>query len=276
MTEVELGPLTEPATLTLAQHVSGQAFDPTLAPMLYQGTEGYPLFVVEMVRAGLGQMGQRTSNHAREMIRSAHELPAKVQQVIQARLAQLSPSAQDLVGLAAVIGRAFTFDVISHASNADEETLVRGLDELWQRRIIREQGADAYDFSHDKIREVAYTGQSSARRRLLHRKVAAALEAVHARNLDAVSGQIAAHYEQASESASAANWYVRACRQARDANAPKVSITFYRKALALLPDTLSPQRLQLHNELGEMLRRQAHFVEAAQTFMGGASPEQSQ
>ncbi|MDQ2906956.1 MAG: hypothetical protein M3Y81_25885 [Chloroflexota bacterium] len=33
-----------------------------------------------------------------------------------------------------------------------EEVLVRGLDELWQRRIVRERGGDAYDFSHDKLR----------------------------------------------------------------------------------------------------------------------------
>ena len=37
---------------------------------------------------------------------------------------------------------------------------MRGLDELWRRRIVREQGADAYDFSHDKIREVAYCALS--------------------------------------------------------------------------------------------------------------------
>jgi hypothetical protein len=27
---------------------------------------------------------------------------------------------------------------------------------LWQRRIVREQGANTYDFTHDKTREVAY------------------------------------------------------------------------------------------------------------------------
>ena len=35
--------------------------------------------------------------------------------------------------------------------------MVRSLDELWRRRIVREQeGGTAYDFSHDKIRTVAY------------------------------------------------------------------------------------------------------------------------
>ena len=57
--------------------------------------------------------------------------------------------------------------------------LIDALDELWQRRIIREQTGDAYDFSHDRIREVAYQEISRARRRLFHRQVAAAIAVVH-------------------------------------------------------------------------------------------------
>jgi hypothetical protein len=77
-----------------------------------------------------------------------------------------------------------------------EPTLVRGLDELWQRRIVREQGAEAYDFSHDKLREAAYTELSAARRRLLHRRVAEAIKTVHARDLNAASGQVTSGDEQ--------------------------------------------------------------------------------
>src|SRR3712207_2947495 len=119
----------------------------------------------------------------------------KVQAVIGARLAQLSEPARDLAGIAATIGREFTSDVLGYASEADEETLVRGLDELWRRRIVREQGADAYDFSHDKIREVAYLALSPARRRHHHLRVARALERLH--DPGPVSGQLAMHYERA-------------------------------------------------------------------------------
>lgn len=64
-----------------------------------------------------------------------------MQNVIQARLAQLSNEARELAGLAATIGRQFSLAVLSHASQHPEETLVRALDELWQRRIVREVGA---------------------------------------------------------------------------------------------------------------------------------------
>ena len=48
------------------------------------------------------------------------------------------------------------------------------LDELWTKRIIRERGANGYDFTHDKLREVAYTQTSAPQRRLLHRVSASA------------------------------------------------------------------------------------------------------
>jgi predicted ATPase len=114
-----------------------------------------------------------------------------------------------MAGVAAIIGRDFTYPVVAHACGCDEVALVRGLDELWQRRVVREQGTEAYDFGHEKIREVIVSEMSAARRRLLHRQVAEALELIHADDLDAVSAQIAAHYEQAGLPEKAQPYYHR-------------------------------------------------------------------
>ena len=103
-----------------------------------------------------------------------------MRQVLDARLAQLSPPARSVIELAAVVGRAFSFAVLAQATDLSEDLLVACLDECWRKRIIREQGEDAYDFSHDKLREAAYAGLSRTRRRWLHGRVAQALEQVHA------------------------------------------------------------------------------------------------
>src|SRR5262249_13208041 len=124
-------------------------------------------------------------------------LPPGVRDVIAGRLAQLSAPARELAGLAATMGRSFTLDILAHVNHLDEEHIVGVLDELWQRRIVREQGAASYDFTHDKLREVAYAEVSAPQRHLWHRRIAHALESLHATDLDAVSGQIAAHYERA-------------------------------------------------------------------------------
>ena len=182
----------------------------------------------------------------------------KVQAVIRARLAQLSQPARELAGLAAVMGRSFAYNELALASDWDEDTVVHGLDELWRRRIIREQGLGAYDFSHDKIRDVAYAEMSQARRSLCHRRAAGALEALHAADLDPVSGLIAAHYEGAGLAAQAVSTIAWPPAAAQRLYANREALGYVAKGLALLeslPDSTrrAQQELSLQIIRGDIL-----------------------
>jgi DNA-binding SARP family transcriptional activator len=264
LTEIELGPLEEAETEGLAVNVAGGELDPDLAACLYRETEGIPLFVVEIGRSGVPVGDQGPEPGEWETVCWPEPLPERVKAALMARLAQLSPPARDLAGLAATIGREFTFAVLARASDSDEDTLVRALDELWQRRIVREQGTDAYDFGHDKLRQAAYASLSAARQRLLHHRVAQALEAVYAQNLDPVSGQVAAHYERASQPEQAIPYYQRAAESAQRIFANEEAIRYYQQALALL-ETAPPGQsgaatqgrqedaAKLHEGLGNVL-----------------------
>jgi tetratricopeptide (TPR) repeat protein len=172
--------------------------------------------------------------HGQEMARVDLPLPPKVQRVIEARLAQLSPVARELAAVAATIGREFDLNVLTQAYGVGEDTLVRALDELWQRHIVREQDTDTYDFTHDRIREVAYAGLSAARRRLLHRRVAQALEATYAFDLDSVAGQVAAHYERAGQTERAIPHYQRAAKAAQRVYANEEAVAYFQRALKLV------------------------------------------
>lgn len=245
VTEIPLGPLSTAETTTLAEQVAGRHFDAATARTLYHETEGNPLFVVEMVRAGTmlqqgaNAIGQSAGRSLLLLTQSDSKLPPTVQTVLAARFAQLSATARELANVAAVIGREFTFDVLAHACEENEDGVVHGLDELWRRRIVREQG-DSYDFSHDKLREHAYTALSSAHRRLLHRRVAQAFEAIYAANppggqsLDSMSGQIAAHYERAGLPGRAIPCYRRAGETAMRVYANAEAIGSFQRAIALL------------------------------------------
>ena len=191
LAEIQLGPLNEAETTVLAENVAGRKIDPGVATCLYGETEGNPLFIVETVRAGLPNATQETESG--ELVCIPHPLPSRVQDALSERLAQLSSPARELVNVAATIGRAFTFDVLAAAAELDggEDALIRAIDELWQRRIVREQGVDAYDFSHHKLREVVLASISPARRRLLRRRLASALERGHTHGPDTIGRQIA-------------------------------------------------------------------------------------
>jgi DNA-binding SARP family transcriptional activator len=253
LSELDLTPLSESDTATLACQVTNQALDPGLLAKLYQETEGNPLFVVETVRAGLSPQQVVIEERAvASSLAPLPSLPPKIHAVIYARLAQLSPAARALVQLAATIGRAFTVEVVAEASGSAEEVLVRGLDELWQRHIVREQGANTYDFSHDRIREVAYHEISPAQRRLLHKRVAQALVTLHAGNLDMIRGQLGFHYEQALQVAEAVTSYRRAADMAEALYAFESVLFYLERMLTLLeklPTTADSMQQHLESRL---------------------------
>ena len=154
------------------------------AERLYDETEGLPLFVVEYLAALEGP--------------DPDALPGGVRELLDARLDGVGEAAAQLLAAAAVIGRSFDVDTLRAASGRGEDETVTGLEELTRRGLIVERES-GYDFSHDKLLDLVYERASLARKRLLHRRVAAALAGQRA---DAAL--VARHLLQAGRDAEAA------------------------------------------------------------------------
>ncbi len=224
VTTVPLDRLDEAATQTLAARLSGQeTISPALAARIWSETEGNPLFVIEALRAGINADESRTV------------LTPTMRAVLRARLGQLTDGARQLAKVAAVIGRPFSVGLVASATGTDERELVDHLDELWRRRIIRDQG-HTYDFSHDKLRAIALEMVSPARRRQLHRAVAEAIAVEFHSDIDAASPQLAAHYDQAGMVQAAIDAYRAAGARAVVVSALEEAVTMFRRALTLLAD----------------------------------------
>jgi DNA-binding SARP family transcriptional activator/tetratricopeptide (TPR) repeat protein len=261
VTEIPLQALDAAETAKLASQVAKRELDVDEWLHLFHETGGYPLFVVEMVRANLSIPADNAADAAtlrvsqperrylervladqpetdrifgQPPLEDTQTLPPRMQAVLAGRLLQLSDSARAFVELAATIGREFTLDLLSTAGNSNTESAVRALDELWHKRIVREHGENSYDFTHDKLREVAYAEISAPQRRMLHRRVAQTLGAIHAEDLDAVSGQIAAHYERAGMIEQALPFYQRAAAVAKRVYANLDAISLLSRSLAML------------------------------------------
>lgn len=241
---LELEPLDEAETHLLVDALVGEAVEPALTNLVFNQSEGIPLFVTEMVRSGLSQYLNETG-----------PLPEGIQSVINWRLNRLSEPARQILEQAAVIGRRFSYELLKQSSPMDEQTLVNSLDECWRQRILREQGSQDYDFSHDMLRQVAYDGLSRARRRLLHGRVADALEQVFHSDLDLATEQIALHLELAGQSGRAILFYERAAHVARGLYALPQAIKLLDQAVRLLEPKPAYEHLRarLYEQLGEIL-----------------------
>lgn len=236
--EIPLAPLDAEETAELARLESAKPLESGNLGEIFRATHGNPLFVVESVRAGL----QSTRVHA----------------VIAARLAQLTAASYELAGLASVVGRPFSFELLEKATDWDEASVSQALDELWRRRIIESRGASEYDFTHDRLREVACSELTLVRQRYLHRRVARALAEVYAADIESWSGQIASHFEQAGMAEEAIGHYWRAAAFARQRYADTEAADLLRRALALCrgfpeSDRRLKQELDLLATLGPAL-----------------------
>jgi DNA-binding SARP family transcriptional activator/predicted ATPase len=241
VTEISLAPLDAEETSVLAGQVADRALAANDLGELYRATRGNPLFVVESVRAGLREA-----------------TPPKIHAVISSRLAQLSKPAYELAGMAGAVGRAFSFDLLAKATDWDEDSLSRALDELWQRRIIEGHGAAEYDFTHDRLREVAYGELSLVRSRFLHRRLARALLETQTGDAEGRSAQVATHYEAAGMAEEAIEQYRQAAAVARQRYADEEAAGLLRRAIALcreFPETARrrDQELELLATLGPSL-----------------------
>jgi tetratricopeptide (TPR) repeat protein/DUF971 family protein len=124
---------------------------------------GVPLFLVSYAQA----------------VRTGAEegVPWDLAQGVRQRVALLPPAAQHLLGVAAIAGRRAQGTVLLAAAGQAEDDMLDGLEAACRAHLLLEEGEDAYVFAHDVIREVVEGDLGAARRVVLHRRVAEALEA---------------------------------------------------------------------------------------------------
>jgi DNA-binding SARP family transcriptional activator len=105
-------------------------------------------------------------------------LPPDVRELIQLRLARLSPPARALLAAGAVLEHDITFEQLCQVASLCPQEGLAALDEALQNLLLQEsshcregRSGVCYHFAHDKIRQVVYAAAGDARRRLLHCRV---------------------------------------------------------------------------------------------------------
>ncbi|HEX9819522.1 MAG TPA: BTAD domain-containing putative transcriptional regulator [Methylomirabilota bacterium] len=226
LTTLTLRPLSRPDTLALVRTVArggDAAADERLGEQAWAASEGNPFVAVETVRA-----------HAEgAAIAPGHglALPERVRDIVGRRLERLSERSQTLAAVAAAIGREFDFALLQRAGGLGEEDTAAGFEELVRRRVLHGVG-ERFDFTHDRIREVAYERILAPRRRILHRKVAEAIEALHGADLDAHALALGQHYRQAGAWEPAVTYLWKAGLDAWTRGANRESVACFESALS--------------------------------------------
>lgn len=102
------------------------------------------------------------------------------------------------------------------------EAVARGVDELLDRRILREAGARArhdYVFSHHLIGDAMYDKVEPGLRARRHGRIARYLETVYRETEGTPARDIARHYERAGDAERSSDWYLAAAQLAASVHA---------------------------------------------------------
>jgi tetratricopeptide (TPR) repeat protein len=183
-------------------------------------------------------------------------IPVKVQTRIRRRVARLPNESQQLLSIAAVIGREFEVELLQAASGVSLESVLDCLDNWLARHLVREIATreqplktaqmpslgsyHRYDFSHDLIRAVVYNDLNKARRGNLHSRVGHALEQLYAGHEEKVVERLAHHFHVGHDSDKALTYLQQAGQQAQAVYALPIALACYEQALAHWERLYSP------------------------------------
>ncbi len=180
-------------------------------------TGGVPFFIVSFVQAiATGEHDHLDGN-----------VPWSLGESLRQRLALLSPTARDVLQAAAVIGRQAPSLLLTVVAGKSDDDAMTALDVLCHHRFLEEQG-DTYRFTHDVIYDVVDADLGLARRAVLHRRVAEALEQVEGvREVD----RLAHHYERSDYPEKALPYIEQAGDRASERSAYSAAASYYRRVI---------------------------------------------
>jgi transcriptional regulator with AAA-type ATPase domain/tetratricopeptide (TPR) repeat protein len=226
--------LTRADSLTVVRSVSPDlAAD--LAEVIATHGEGVPFFLEELARVVADDVDHR----------GAVQVPDTIQGVLLARLDRLPVEDKELLETASVLGTDVSIGVLAAVTERSEETLADGLARLRAAEFLNEHSRfpDAeYTFKHALTHEVAYGSLLPDRRRALHARVVAAIEALYPERLAEHVERLAHHALRGAVWDKAVGYLRQAARKASAHSAYRQTVTCLEQALAANVHRREPER----------------------------------
>jgi DNA-binding SARP family transcriptional activator len=180
---LELKPLTYQEVATLTTRLAPAATD-EFVDAVWSASEGLPFSVVELACAAAAPAAR---------VSATSWLPAS-----------LTPRQLQACAAAALLGNTFDTDEFLQVAGLAEDEAYAALDSALTHRLLLRTDT-GYEFRHGMLREALLNTLRPSQMRSLHRRAAAALEA-----LDRSPGRIGYHLLQAGDQSTAVGWMLRA------------------------------------------------------------------
>jgi predicted ATPase len=194
----KLAGLSTVAVAQMLRELSQREAPESLLSLIYEETQGNPFFVEEVYRHLVeeGKVFDTAGQFRTDIKIDEFDVPENVRLVINRRLERLDENEKRVLAAAAVIGRSFSFQLLTAISQIDVDELFTVIEKAQQMGIIipSSEGPERpFTFTHELVRQTLLAGISAPRRARMHASVADAIELVYPDAVNERTGEIADH-----------------------------------------------------------------------------------
>ena len=195
---LKLGGLSKDAVAQMLHELSKRQVPETLVSLIFEESQGYPFFIEEVYRHLIeeGKVFDEAGQFRTDIEIGESEVPENVRLIVGRRLERLDENVKRALTAAAVIGRSFSFKLLTAICQIELDELFTIVEKAQQMRIIvasSEGLARPFIFTHELVRQTLLAGISAPRRQHLHAGVAVAIARMHPDAVNERAGDIADH-----------------------------------------------------------------------------------
>ncbi|MBO4222768.1 adenylate/guanylate cyclase domain-containing protein [Bradyrhizobium neotropicale] len=234
--------------------LSGASMPQPLLDQIIEKADGVPLFIEELTNSTLSAPLRSRGAVERKAQPALLRVPDTLSDALMERLDRVAPSRR-LAQIAAVIGREFSYDLLSAASQVDEEDMLSALSLLERADIIYRVDVSPFvrfAFKHVLLRDAIYDSLLKSKRLQFHADIATILEHDFPELAENQPEVLAYHHQEAGNHPLAIRCWFKSGQRALAHSANVEAIANFRKALQLLnalPDSLERTRQEIDIQL---------------------------
>ena len=246
---LKLGGLSKNDVARMLQALGRHEAPETVATLIFEESQGNPFFVEEVYRHLLeeGKLFDAAGEFRIDIKIDEIDVPDNVRLVIGRRLERLAENEKRVLAAAAIIGRSFSFQLLTEICQVDVDDLFTVVEKAQQMGIVvaSSEGPERpFTFGHELVRQTLLGGISVPRQQRLHAGVADAIERLHREALNERAGDIAGHLLKAgpfADERKLIHWLTLAGNGALEAAAFEEARRSFRSALSHR-DAIDPEK----------------------------------
>src|ERR1700687_2490853 len=195
---LKLGGLSKDAVALMLNELSHRQVPESLASLIFEESQGNPFFVEELYRHLVeeGKVFDTAGQFRTDITIDEIDVPENVRLIIGRRLERFDENEKRALAAAAVIGRRFSFPLLTAIRQIDVDALFTVVDKAQQMGMIvpSSEGPERpFTFGHELVRQTLLAGISVPRQQRLHAGLADAIERRYPGAVNERAGDIADH-----------------------------------------------------------------------------------